>query len=134
MSRITRRSFLRAAAAGGSLLALPAITYRAAVLAEDKPSEFVRVASIGVGGQGSGNMRAIRKNVVAVCDVDKDHLAAAAKELEKGDTKIQTANDYRKLLESKDIDAVLISTPDHWHALVTVDACKAGKDVYCEKP
>src|SRR5262245_3502240 len=79
-------------------------------------------------------MRAIKKNVVALCDVDKSHLASAAASFDKSDTKPQTFADYRKLLASKDIDAVLISTPDHWHALTTVDACKSGKDVYCEKP
>lgn len=134
MSAVTRRSFLRSAAASGALIALPASTYRAALLAQDKPSEAIRIACIGVGGQGRGNMNAVKKHVVAVCDVDKGHLATAAKALEKGNTKIQTQGDYRKLLDSKDIDAVLISTPDHWHALITVDACNAGKDVYCEKP
>jgi predicted dehydrogenase len=88
---------------------------------------------VGLGGQGRGNMRAIKKHVVALCDVDKDHLATAVKDLGP-DAKVKTDGDYRKLLESKDIDAVLCSTPDHWHALVTVDACKAGKDVYVEKP
>ncbi|VTR96575.1 nadh-dependent dehydrogenase : Probable NADH-dependent dehydrogenase OS=Planctomyces maris DSM 8797 GN=PM8797T_19989 PE=4 SV=1: GFO_IDH_MocA [Gemmata massiliana] len=134
MSQVTRRSFLRASAAGGTFLALPARTYRSALLADDKPSETVRVACVGVGNQGTGNMKAIRKNVVAVCDVDKGHLASAAKELEKSNTKVATFDDYRKILESKDIDAVLCTTPDHWHALVTIDSCKAGKDVYCEKP
>jgi myo-inositol 2-dehydrogenase / D-chiro-inositol 1-dehydrogenase len=134
MSRLTRRTFLRSTAASGTLLALPAITYRAALLAQDKPSETVRVGCIGVGGQGRGNMNAIKKNVVAVCDVDTSHLATAAKGLEKGDTKVLTSGDYHKILESKDIDAVMVATPDHWHALISVDACKAGKDVYCEKP
>jgi predicted dehydrogenase len=134
MSRVTRRAFLRSSAAGGALLALPAATYRAALLAEDRPSETVRIGCIGVGGQGRGNMNAVKKHVVAVCDVDSGHVASAAKMLEKGATKPLTAGDYRRLLESKDIDAVLVSTPDHWHALITVDACQAGKDVYCEKP
>jgi len=134
MTSLTRRSFLHSAAASGTFLTLPAITYRAALLADDKPSEMVRVACIGVGGQGRGNMNAIKKHVVAVCDVDKEHLAAAAKVLEKGDIKPRTEIDYRQLLAAKDIDAVLVSTPDHWHALITVDACNAGKDVYCEKP
>ena len=134
MPRVSRRSFLRSAAAGGTFLALPAATYRAALLADDKPSEAVRVACVGLGPQGKGNLNAVKKHVVAVCDVDRDRLATTAKELEKGEAKILTAGDYRKLLDSKDIDAVVVSTPDHWHALVTIDACKAGKDVYCEKP
>jgi predicted dehydrogenase len=132
VTRLSRRSFLKSAAAGGTFLGLSAATYRAALLAQDKPSETVRVGCIGLGGQGRGNMKAVRKNVVALCDVDADRLTTAAKEL--GSDKVLTAGDYRKLLEAKDIDAVLISTPDHWHALTTVDACKAGKDVYCEKP
>lgn len=134
MSNQTRRSFLKTSAAAGALLTLPATTYRAALLAAQKPSESVRIACIGVGAQGRGNMGAVKKNVVAVCDVDKDRVAAAAADLEKAGTKAQTFGDYRKVLEAKDIDAVLISTPDHWHALPTVDACKAGKDVYTEKP
>jgi predicted dehydrogenase len=132
VTRLSRRSFLQSAAASGTFLGLSSATYRAALLAQDKPSEAIRVGCVGLGGQGRGNMKAIRKNVVALCDVDKDHLAAAAKEL--GSDKVLTEGDYRKILERKDIDAVLVSTPDHWHALVTVDACKAGKDVYCEKP
>ena len=79
MSRVTRRSFLHSAAAGGTFLALPAATYRAALLAEDKPSETVRVACVGLGPQGKGNLDAIKKNVVAVCDVDRDRLATTAK-------------------------------------------------------
>jgi predicted dehydrogenase len=134
MSRITRRGFLRSGVAGGALLGLPAGVYRSALLAQEKPSDRVRVGCIGVGGQGTANLRAILKNVVAVCDVDTDHLAKAAGAVEKGSTKPQAFGDYRKLLEAKDVDAVLISTPDHWHALTTIHACQAGKDVYCEKP
>jgi predicted dehydrogenase len=126
----TRRQFFRSV----GLLMLPASTYRAAILAEDKPSETIRVGCIGVGNQGRSNLNAIKKNVVAICDVDRDRVAAAAKELEKANIKVQTFNDYRKLLETRDIDAVLVSTPDHWHALPVVDACQTGKDVYCEKP
>ncbi|MDY3551550.1 Gfo/Idh/MocA family oxidoreductase [Gemmata sp. JC717] len=133
MTQFHRRSVLRASLTGGTFLALPALTYRSALLAQDKPSETVRVACVGVGGQGLANMKAVRKNVVAVCDVDSTHLEAAAKEMGKG-APVATESDYRKLLDKKDVDAVLCSTPDHWHALVTVDACKAGKDVYCEKP
>src|SRR5215213_1781154 len=134
MSRLTRRTFIRTAAAGGTFLSLPAITYRAALLAEDKPSETIRIGCVGVGNQGKPDMNAVKKNVVAVCDVDKDRVAAAAKELEKSNITAKTTGDYRTLLDDKSIDAILNVTPDHWHALITVDACKAGKDVYCEKP
>lgn len=134
MSRLTRRTFLKSAAAGGTFLALPASTYRAALLAEDKPSETIRVAAVGVGNQGKPDLNAIKKHVVAVCDVDKDRVAAVAADLERSGTKPFTTGDYRQLLDRKDIDAVLNVTPDHWHALITIDACKAGKDVYCEKP
>jgi predicted dehydrogenase len=132
--RLSRRSFLESTAAGGALLALPASTYRAALLAQDKPSETVRVGCIGVGNQGKGNLNQVRKHVVAVCEADKDRLAAAAADVEKGGAKPQAFADHRKLLEMKDLDAVVVTTPDHWHALMTIDACKAGKDVYCEKP
>ena len=133
MSRTTRRSFLKSA--GGAFLGIQAMTYRTALLAQNKPSETVRVGSIGVGNQGRPNMNAIKKHVVAVCDVDRNRLAAAAASLEKASIKAATFGDYRKLLESKDIDAVVVTharplaRAAHGHR-----ACKAGKDVYCEKP
>jgi len=135
MPPVTRRSFLQSGLAGGAFLGLPTSVYRAALGADgEKPSERVRIASIGLGGQGKSNLKAVIKNVVALCDVDSSHLSSAAADLEKAGTKPVAVGDYRKLLDSKDIDAVLISTPDHWHALTTIHACQAGKDVYCEKP
>ena len=133
-STTTRRGFLKSGIAAGALLALPKSVYHAALLAEEKPSERVRVGCIGLGGQGKGNMKAIQANVVAICDVDDGHLAEAGKLVEAAKGKAETFRDYRKLLASKEVDAVLISTPDHWHALQTIHACAAGKDVYCEKP
>ena len=128
---LSRRTFIQA----GTLLGLPASTYRAALLAEDKPSETPRIGCIGLGGQGTGNMRAVLKHVFAVCDVDSEHLKKAAAIVEKNGAKsLIVASDYRHVLECKDIDAVVISTPDHWHALTAIHACEAGKDVYCEKP
>src|SRR5262245_50143524 len=132
--RTSRRGFLRTAA-GGAILTLPALSYRAAFAADTPPSELVRVGSIGLGGQGNGNLRACLGNklavVTAVCDVDAGHLRAAAASVEAKTNKAPlAAADFRALLDSKDVDAVVITTPDHWHAIPTIEACKAGKDVY----
>ncbi|HEY2787067.1 MAG TPA: Gfo/Idh/MocA family oxidoreductase [Fimbriiglobus sp.] len=126
-----RRSFLQLS---GAFLALPAATYKSALGADQPPSEKLRLASIGVGNQGSGNLKRFLKDVVAVCDVDKNFLAAGAATLEKAGKKPQTYTDFRKVIDAKDFDAVIVTVPDHWHALITVMACQAGKDVFCEKP
>jgi predicted dehydrogenase len=98
-------------------------------------TEGIRVGIIGVGIQGRSHMLYTINNVVAVCDVDKDRLETAKQEVEKSTQRsCATYGDYRKMLDSKDIDAVIIATPDHWHALATLHACQANKDVYCEKP
>jgi predicted dehydrogenase len=127
---------MRSGLAAGAFLSLPAAVYRGAFAADDKPSERVRVGCIGVGNQGRGNTNAFlkRASVTAVCEVDTTRLAEAAAQVEKAGGKPQTFADYRKLLDSKDVDAVCITTPDHWHALQTIHACEAGKDVYVEKP
>lgn len=99
------------------------------------PSEFIRIGFIGVGNQGGANLKALIKNAVAVCDVDKTRVLAAREKVEKANGRpCASYSDYRKMLEDKSIDAVLISTPDHWHTLPAIHACEAGKDVYCEKP
>ncbi len=137
---VTRREFLRAAGKAslgvGAGLALPNIFLnRTRAATGENPSELVRIGFIGVGGQGTGNLRAMMKNAVAVCDVDQNILAKAKQAVEKATGRTcATFSDYRKLLEDKTIDAVCVSTPDHWHTLPSVHACEAGKDVYCEKP
>lgn len=99
------------------------------------PSEFIRVGFIGVGGQGNGNLGRMIKNAVAVCDVDRSRAESAQARVEKTNQRpCAVFSDYRRLLDDKSIDAVVISTPDHWHALPAIHACQAGKDVYCEKP
>ncbi|WP_026770471.1 Gfo/Idh/MocA family protein [Asinibacterium sp. OR53] len=105
------------------------------------PSDQLNIGAIGINGMGWSNTRAAMKipgvNLVAVCDVDRNVIEKRLGELAKAgvDTsRIKTYADYRKLLEQKDIDAVIIGTPDHWHALIMVHACEAGKDVYVEKP
>lgn len=105
------------------------------------PSDQLNIGAIGINGMGWSNAKAALKipgiNLVAVCDIDKNVIDKRLGELAKAGidtTKIKTYADYRKLLEQKDIDAVIIGTPDHWHALIMVHACEAGKDVYVEKP
>ena len=107
------------------------------------PSERIAVGLIGKGVMGSVHLQALlgepRVQVVAVCDVDRQRREAgkkAADERYAADPSRGCAayNDYRELLARADIDAVVIATPDHWHALQAVDAAKAGKDIYCEKP
>jgi predicted dehydrogenase len=127
---LTRRRFLKASAGAASALAVPYFVPSSAFGANDK----IATGHIGLGGQGGGNLRGFINQAVAVCDVDKDHLAKAVKAVENARGKCDAYTDYRKLLERTDIDAVVISTPDHWHALPAIHACQAGKDVYCEKP
>jgi predicted dehydrogenase len=134
---ISRRRFLRrtATAAGGITvgLSLPQIRLGAAVGTGVR--EGIRVGCIAVGNQGKPLMLQNHQNVIAVCDVDRDRMDAAKKEIEDRTGRSCAAYaDYRRLLENKEVDAVIIATPDHWHALQTVHACQAGKDVYVEKP
>ena len=105
------------------------------------PSDQLNIGAIGINGMGWSNVNAALKvpgvNLVAVCDVDKSVIDKRLGDLSKKNvdiSKIKVYDDYRKLLDQKDIDAVIIGTPDHWHALIMIHACEAGKDVYVEKP
>lgn len=131
-SQLSRRCFLKNTGLG--LVAPTFVTAKALGSADKRPaSERVVAALIGAGSRGMGLLSIQgdpRCSVAAVCDVDQQHMAAAQKRIGKCDT----YTDFRRILDRKDIDAVLIATPDHWHAPITIMACKAGKDVYCEKP
>src|SRR3954471_11690255 len=141
-SRRSRRDFLRstgaAAAAAGLWHAHDARAQDAAAKAEpEKPKpkagDGIRIGLIGCGGQGTGDLQNAARlgaTVTALCDVDESHLANLKKKYDKA----ETFSDFRKLLESKDVDAVICATPDHWHTLVAMAAMRAGKDIYCEKP
>jgi predicted dehydrogenase len=98
----------------------------------------IRVAVVGIRNQGSNHINWFRKipgvRVVAICDADKSFLEREEKKFKERNEKVDIYTDYRKLLEDKDIDAVITATPNHWHALVTIWGCQAGKDVYVEKP
>jgi predicted dehydrogenase len=130
----TRRGFFRqSAAAGAALLAAPACIRGANVA-----SERIRVAVVGVGGRARNHIAALEKiqgvEIAALCDVYEPRLQQWAEHCSQASGKRPaTYVDYRKLLEDDSIDAVTLVTPDHWHALQTIWACQAGKNVYCEK-
>ena len=134
MTHINRRTFLGTGAA--SLLALSTSSKRARAAA---PSERVRLGVIGVRGRGTelaeGFCKGEGAEVVALCDIDDAAFARPLGIVEKLSGKApRVEKDFRKLLDDKGIDAVVVATPDHWHAILTVMACQAGKDVYVEKP
>lgn len=150
VSALSRRQFLRrTAAATAGAVAFPYIVPGSALGLDGAtaPSERIVMGSIGVGGQGRYDMRGLMNatgvQMVAVCDVDAVHRADAKVEVEKFYTEKGASgtykgcdgyNDFRELLARPDIDAVMIATPDHWHANISIAAAKAGKDMYCEKP
>ena len=126
MPASTRRMFLQSATA-------------AAAMAQQSPNNRINVAVVGFHGRGMAHIRAFVKipnvRVAAICDVDERLFPPVVAEIEKtGGYRPDTVVDMRRLLERKDIDAVSIATPDYWHALQTIWACQAGKDVYVEKP
>lgn len=130
-SRLTRRTFLTRTALAAS--AFSVVPRHVLGLGEaTPPSERLNIAGIGVGGQGGHDLaRMNTENVVALCDVDRRHAAKIFQKYPKA--KVYT--DYRRMLESqKDIDAVVVATPDHLHACISMAAMRSGKHVYCEKP
>jgi len=98
----------------------------------------IRLAVVGTGGQGSGHIRNFGKvpgvRIVAICDADRDHLGCHLENFKKNNQDVTGYTDVRKLLDDKNIDVISSATPNHWHSLVTVLACQAGKDIYIEKP
>ena len=131
MSTITRRRFLRSSLAAGAISALP---YSKVTGANDD----IRVAVVGIRNQGANHINWFRKirgvRVVAVCDADKSILDREVKKFTDRNERVDGYIDFRRILDDKNIDAVVTATPNHWHALVTVWSCQAGKDVYVEKP
>jgi predicted dehydrogenase len=140
-----RRKFLQQSTAvlgGGLLLASPFNgRYMHAFRKRIAASDQLNVAAIGLNGMGWADLSAALGvagvQVVALCDVDQNVLDRRMGDLAKmgvDTAKVKTYGDYRQLLDRKDIDIIIIGTPDHWHALIMTQACQAGKDVYVEKP
>jgi predicted dehydrogenase len=145
MTRFSRRTFLKGSAAAGAAAAFAGagVSFAPGSRALGA-NEYIRLAVVGIGstvkigGKGKQDIRDFRKipgvRIVALCDVDRAILDAEVEQFAKRGEKVEAYADVRKLLENKNIDAVTITTPNHWHALVAVWACQAGKDVFVQKP
>ena len=135
LSALTRRRFL---CSTGLLSAAWALSPR--LLAQSRgANEKIVLGLIGCGGMGRSNLRSFMAldgvEVAGLCDVDETHLDEATADVVGAERPAPKRwKDFRHLLDQKDIDAVIIATPDHWHALPFIAACEAGKDIYCEKP
>jgi predicted dehydrogenase len=132
---VSRRSFLASAAVSAGAVALARPTFAAA----QSPNNQIVLGMIGVGGQGTNRLEGFLKHpdvrIAAICDVDERHADRAIEIVRRARGQApQKFGDFRKLLELKEIDAVSVVTPDHWHAIPTVQAFEAGKDVFVEKP
>ena len=135
LNTVTRREFLKSSVVTAAAFAVPTIV-PSSVFGVNAPSNRITIGSIGLGSQGTGNMKGFKgksgSQVVAVCDVDAGHREKARQIAELDEN--SSYNDFRDLIARDDIDAVVVGTPDHWHVPTSIAAVKAGKDVYCEKP
>jgi predicted dehydrogenase len=140
--QVSRRTFVKKVAATVALTGLPAwfVERQALTAAETSPiltpNDRPGIALIGCGGMGKGDATNAAKHgeIVAVCDVDQNHLAEAARKFTVEGKVPVMYSDFRKLLERKDVHVVVNATPDHWHSLINIAAAGAGKDIYGEKP
>jgi len=138
MRRVSRRRFIRSVA-GTAAGATVAQSCAVLPTGTAPPSERVLVGVMGLRRQGMNDTKAFIRSrqaeIVALCDVDESVLNKSAREVEgMQGRKPRTVKDFRRLIEDKDIDALVIATPDHWHAIPSILACQSGKDVYVEKP
>jgi predicted dehydrogenase len=140
---MNRRAFIRRAAAGATaLIAAPAIAPFKLLGGEGRrsPSDRITMGFIGIGNMGGGHLGGFLGNrevqIVAVCDVKQEVRERSKASVDKtyGTNDCKMYEDFRSMLLRKDIDAVLIATPEHWHAIIAIEAARAGKDIYCEKP
>ena len=128
---LTRRGFLKGSLATGAAFTIVPRHVLGGV-GYTPPSEEITRAIIGVGRMGQGHIKYPGARTLALCDVDSEHLAEGLSLAE--DSGVRGYHDFREVLARPDIDVVHIVTPPHWHALMSVAAAKAGKDIWCEKP
>ena len=135
MEKMNRREFI-----GASMAGTVAMSAALGAAAQDKAgAPKLRIGLIGCGGYGMANVRAAFKaggaEVIAICDIDSQHLESSAERIEKiQGSRPRRFKQYKELLDTRGLEAVIIATPPHWHALMFIDALEAGLDVYCEKP
>jgi len=134
LASTSRRSFLKRASVGASAAALTASQWSRVMGANGD----IRLGFVGFRGRGGSLIEDFRKQsgvrVAALCDADATVLAAGAKRFADQNEKVGTFKDVREMLDQKDLDGVVIATPNHWHSLMGIWACQAGKDAYVEKP
>ncbi|MDR2982638.1 MAG: Gfo/Idh/MocA family oxidoreductase [Puniceicoccales bacterium] len=139
MGKMHRRDFLRLGGAATAAAVFPSII-PSSVLGAEAPSKRINIGVVGTGGMGrsllNGALKVNGTLLRAVCDVDRYHREQAAGMINKqyGNKDCLLFNDFRELTRRDDIDAVIVATPDHWHALPAIDAVRHGKDIYVEKP
>lgn len=138
MDLINRRGFIgkSTAASAGLVMGMPLIQTS---FGKSSPNDTVNIAVIGIRSRGKDHIKALAKvpnlKIAMLCDIDQRLLPDAVALVEKlTGNKPQTETDFRKVLENKDIHCISVATPNHWHSLITIYACQAGKDVYVEKP
>jgi len=137
-SKLSRRKFFYLVGKSAAAFTLGSALFvdESSATSKVSPNDKIGVGFIGVGGMGRGHLGWFLGqpdcNVVALCDVDERMLAEAKRMC--GERPVATYKDYCQLLERKDVDVVVIATPDHWHAIIAIHAAQAGKDIYCEKP
>ncbi len=140
--RLSRRSFLKVTGAAAAAVAFPTIIPASALGRDGRPapSERINIGAVGWGMQGPYNIEEFMKfndvQVMATCNIDKEHLKKSVKAINDHYKKkvAKTFSDYRKMMAHKDIDAVMIAVPDHWHELIAVEAARHKKDIWGEKP
>lgn len=134
MKQGNRRSFIKRSLASAAALTLPASSWARVLGANDE----IRVGIVGFRGRGGNHISAFRNmpgaRIVALCDVDRGVLESGVKKFKDNKQAVEGYVDIREMLDNKDIDVISIASPNHWHSLMSIWACQAGKDVYVEKP